>query len=687
LLWDQRGKGFVRTVKSMRRLVFVVSLLCMGGWCASVARAASLAPSADPVTNFITVADSVARTQGDEGLAAFVADNAALVGASVAKLVDVAYQVAQGGDAAAAAENVAFAKKVAAAHEARGGSKVARGIVDTYEKWTPAQRKSRARAMALEEEAAAARKAGDISKAVSLLDQARAIYQKIGDAHSVAVNWGTRAVANSSTGDWSLVLADYEKALPARRAVEDRILEGRTLNGFGSAYQQLGDYPRSIDYYRQAIALREKTGDLGGLGTSYAFLGHVYSRTGRYAPARDCYEKALPILESVGGPQQMVEILSGIALVNADMGRTRDADDAYRRAIEIAAAGGLPVPEGTMRRSFAEHLRQQARYGEALAQLDAAVKIFAAHPDPVEEALVFSTRGYTYANMGEMDDARANLLEFAERTKSLDSPSHAALAQRNIAELYGELGAYDRALKAIDEAIALAEKAGDARGYRDAQVARAEFLSRSGRYPDALAAWQEALAQDAHDQAEIWIVEDEIGIASIDAMMGKTREARERLRAVTPRARRECRVSRWPLCSRWATASRTRTPTAPRPTTTAGYAFSKRRAPASAAPRCSRDSCPGCAATTMKKWRAITRARSSPRRTCVGRSALSPRSRCRRRAVCSICCIRRWRIDRRPRRTNCSIVCIRSIPVPRAMRPSAKRSSAATSKRARHASS
>ncbi|HXV12648.1 MAG TPA: tetratricopeptide repeat protein, partial [Candidatus Krumholzibacteria bacterium] len=230
-------------MKSMRRLVFFVSLLCIGGWCASASLAAPLAPSADPVTSFITVADSVARTQGDEGLAAFVADNAVLVGASVAKLVDVAFQLAQGGDAVAAAENVAFAKKIAGAHEAHGGTAVARGIVEAYEKWTPAQRKSRARAMALEEEAAAARKAGDLTKAVALLDQARAIYEKISDAHSVAVNWGTRGLTNFSTGVWDVVIQDYEKALAARRAVEDRILEGRTLNGLGSAYQQRGDYP------------------------------------------------------------------------------------------------------------------------------------------------------------------------------------------------------------------------------------------------------------------------------------------------------------------------------------------------------------------------------------------------------------------------------------------------------------
>jgi hypothetical protein len=54
-----------------------------------------LAPSVDPVATFITVADSVSRAQGDAGLSIFVSDNSILVGAAVAKLLDVAFLTAQ----------------------------------------------------------------------------------------------------------------------------------------------------------------------------------------------------------------------------------------------------------------------------------------------------------------------------------------------------------------------------------------------------------------------------------------------------------------------------------------------------------------------------------------------------------------------------------------------------------------
>lgn len=521
----------------MRRLVIIAHFLLLVAACSTPALAAKLEPSADPVTHFITVADSVARTAGDDGLAAFVADNADLVGASVAKLLDVAFQVAQGGDATAAAENVAFAKKIAEAHEARGGTPVARGLVTTYEKWTPAQRKSRARAIALEAESVETRKAGDIPKAVAQLDQARALYEKIGDAHSIAVNWGTRGLTNSLSGDWSLVLQDYEKALPARRAVEDRILEGRTLNGMGTAYQQTSDFPRSIEHYQQAIAVRERTGDLGGLGTSYTFLGHTYNLAGQYVQARDCYEKALPILEQQGGPQQMVEILSGIALLNYEMGRPGDAEAAYLRAIDIAASNQLTGPEASLRRNLAENQRRQGRYAEALANLDSAWALLQKNPDPTEQALVLSTRGSVYSMIGESDIARENFLEFAAMADTLENPGYAALAQRNIAQFYHDVGANDRCVSAAQKAIELAEKAGDGREYRESLLLRGDAQLRMGRFEEALASYEEALAQDQQDRAELAMLEDEIGIAGVLAAMGRTADARERLRGLEPRIR------------------------------------------------------------------------------------------------------------------------------------------------------
>ena len=507
---------------------------------ATQGRAASLAPSADPVTSFIVAADSVSRA-GDDALATFIRDNEALVGASVASLLDAAF-LAAADQPDAAKENVDLARRVAVLHEKSGGSAAPRELVDAYAAWTPAQRKSRARALDLEAQAAETRKAGDVDKALSQLAEARAIYEKIGDRHAVALNWGTTGLTRWGSGDWVAVTADYEKALAARRAVEDRILEGRTLNGLGSTHQQMGDYAKSIDYYRQAIDLRRKTGDLSGLGTSLTYLGHVYNTTGRFVDARNYYEEALPILETLGNARQMVELLSGIALLNNEMGRTQESNDAYQRGIQLAAANGLGADEALCRRNLAESYRNQGRYVEAIDEVEKAMKLLESNPNPGEVALAHLTRGITEMNMGELDDARRDLLQCAEMSKSIENPELAILSQLNIGHLYLEMGAFERGLKAADQARQLAEATGSPRSYREAMALRGSLLMRLGKFDDSLASWQEALAQDEADQATGYVLVDRMSIATLYAGMGKTTDARARLREVLPEVRRAGRL-------------------------------------------------------------------------------------------------------------------------------------------------
>jgi tetratricopeptide (TPR) repeat protein len=159
------------------------------------------------------------------------------------------------------------------------------------------------------------------------------------------------------------------------------------------------------------------------------------------------------------------------------------------------------------------------------------------NPDPVEEALIYQTRGVTCMNMGELDDARDDLVRCAELSKTLDNPARAIDAHINLGFLYRELGAYDRALKAADEARAMAEQSANGRGYREALALRGEILFRTGRYDESLASWQEALAQDQADGADALAVADEVSIAGVRASRGETAAAREALRALAPRAR------------------------------------------------------------------------------------------------------------------------------------------------------
>lgn len=499
--------------------------------------AAALAPSAEPAAAFVAAADSLARTGGDDALLRFVGENSLLTGAAVASLLDAAFQAAREGDLAAEKERIALAERIARAHIGAGGSAVPGSLLKSYRSWGASQRKTRQRAIDLEAESTNARKAGDLPHAIALLDEARALYEKIGDPHSIAVNWGSMGVARWGTADWDAVLSDYGHALEARRAVEDRILEGRTLNGLGSTYLEKGDHARSIDFYRQAVELRRKTGDATGLGTSLTYLGNVYQRTGRLVDARTQFEEAIPILESLGRADQMVDLHVGLANLASDMGRTQDANQSYRTAIELAASNQLAHKEVAARQNLAINYMREGRYTESLAQYAAIEPLLATNPMPTETVVFHRDRGHTYMVMGELDRARDDLVVCAEKARELDNPLYAIESHINIGYLYRAMGAIDRALASAQQAVELAQTAGDARRYREAIALRADLLRQAGQLDESLASWREALAQDEADQATTAALQDRVSIATVKAVLGDGEGARAELKPLLPEVR------------------------------------------------------------------------------------------------------------------------------------------------------
>ncbi len=292
----------------------------------------------DPVMDFIMAADSIYRDSGEDALAWYIDENPVIVGAAVHQLIDIAIIVGDQGSAADEKDNMEFALIVARLYRDAGGDSAPFDLVGVYSGWNADQRKARANAKALEEQAAEARTAKEYDKAVSLFAQALEIYKEIGDSYSEAIVYGSYGVLYWYAGDFDSVFIYYRQALAARRAIDNGILTGRTLNGIGTANFITGRYDSAEVYYSDAIELRRRTGDLGGLGTSLTYLGNTYSRMGRLSAARDSYEAAAVLVGSLGNATQQMDLLNSVANLYSDMGRLGKANESYREALDIAVS-------------------------------------------------------------------------------------------------------------------------------------------------------------------------------------------------------------------------------------------------------------------------------------------------------------------------------------------------------------
>ncbi|MDD3642299.1 MAG: CHAT domain-containing protein [Candidatus Krumholzibacteria bacterium] len=480
----------------------------------------------DPVDDYLIAADSLSRLEDEGAFARFVRENAVLAGAVVYRMLDVAIIVGEEGRTAERDENIGFAEHIARYHAERGGSRAPLDLARVYRGWTAEQRALRTRGNSLEEEATKARGAGDYAAAERLLLEAGEIYRSIGDAYSDAVVWGSLGVVAWNAQDFDRVQGYYEKALAARRAIDDRILEGRTLNGLGSAAYMTGRFAEAADYYTRAIELRRLTGDLSGLGTSLTYLGNVHTQLGNLTRARDAYTEALELLETTGTPAQLFDIYNSIAALYEAMGRMARSNEAYDRALGIALSEGDPAREIAVRSNIALNLDRAARYTEALEQLDLVAALLERHPDPLRTMELHRNRGLVYLNMGELERAREDLLAYLDESRGQSDPGHESEALIKLGYLFLELGAFGNGLAFADSALSLAERQQDPVAYREAHVLAAQLGQPAGRLEESLSRWRDALAQDEYDEAELRILEDRMGIANVLAMQGKAGEAR-----------------------------------------------------------------------------------------------------------------------------------------------------------------
>jgi CHAT domain-containing protein/Tfp pilus assembly protein PilF len=512
-----------------RRSVPLFALVQLAALCLALP-----ASGADPVGAFIGAADSAAGAPGDGALARCVSANIMLVGAAVGQLVETGLELREAGREDDANANLGLAGRLARLYRDETGSSAPLDYVTTCAAWRAEQLEARRQAKALERESAQARGRGEIDRAIDLLGRAQGIYQSIGDTRAVAVLWGSLGVACWQKGDFEAVARHYERALEARRAIEDRILEGKTLNGLGSVNYELGNLDAALGYYRQAISLRQKTGDSEGLATSLTYLGNAYLAMGRMVEARTAFEQALPAVESAGNAMQQYELLTSIASLNAEMGRLASSNAALEQALALARDADDPRQQAICHTNLALNYAQAYRYGDALAELDASRGLLQRQPDPEQYLIYYRNRGITHLRIGELDWARADFDTLYTLSESHKMPVSQLEALVNLGYLSIETGDLEDGLSYAEQAGALAREIQNPRMLRESLILAAEIERHLSQYENALEKWEAALDLDRQAGAESDVAADWLGAASIHALAGRSDEARRIYRDVAP---------------------------------------------------------------------------------------------------------------------------------------------------------
>lgn len=342
---------------------------------------------------------------------------------------------------------------------------------------------------------------GRMVEALATLDRAEAGFLALGQPGLAAQTRVPCIIALTMLGRLEEAAACGQAAQQAFLALGDRLAAARVGQNLGSLHMRQEAYAQAARHYREAAVLfaRARQRELSVMAD--IGLADALTAQGDLDEARRIYARADMRARAHGLalPQALVQESAG--LLDLARGHYRDALAGLEGA--RAAYQGLDMPQhlAIAEKQLADAYAQLRLWPEALRLYAEAGQQFDQLSMPYEQAWTRAQIGRTLARQGRVDEAQGHLAAAALAFASQDNP--VGMASVALAEAEGRLagpGAAEPGVEALARtAIAGFERAGQADGAAQSELALARCLLAQGRLVEAQAGFVALLARaDEH---------------------------------------------------------------------------------------------------------------------------------------------------------------------------------------------
>src|SRR6266568_766382 len=176
--------------------------------------------------------------------------------------------------------------------------------------------------------------------AIAACEEARSVFQDLGDQFGVARALISIAAHQSDSGNGELALQTLVRALQIARDLHGSELMGHVLNGIGNVYARMGRPEQAARSFRNARKSYEESGNRSGVSATSANLGDVLAGVGSLRLADEAYQKALDI-DLAANPSGGCYALYSLASLHLTTGDLRTAHARIDPALKACAAQGV----------------------------------------------------------------------------------------------------------------------------------------------------------------------------------------------------------------------------------------------------------------------------------------------------------------------------------------------------------
>jgi predicted ATPase/DNA-binding SARP family transcriptional activator len=172
----------------------------------------------------------------------------------------------------------------------------------------------------------------DFGRAVTLYEEALALWRELGDRQGIASSLNDLGALPFFQGDFGRAVTLYEEALALWRELEDRRRIAVSLINLGSVAYWQGDTARAVALHEEALALARELGDQRLCAINLTYLGHSASRRGDALAAATHYQEAIRLCRDTGDNYLLPYALEGWGWTTRDQGGGEHAAQLYGAA-------------------------------------------------------------------------------------------------------------------------------------------------------------------------------------------------------------------------------------------------------------------------------------------------------------------------------------------------------------------
>ncbi len=265
--------------------------------------------------------------------------------------------------------------------------------------------------------------------------------------------------------------------------------EATAWNGLGVAEEIRGDLNKAISHYQKALALRQELNDLRGVAASHNNLGNTYELLGQFDAALTAHRESLAILETLHDTLRMARTHLNMSGVYEAMGVFPEAYDQVNAARLIFEAQN---DTAGLAKSYTllGHIRfELAMLNEAYRWYTEALRLQEKLGDPTKIADALSDLGIALDEMGNADSSRLAvqkyLIALKIRQDQDDQPGIAAI-YNNLGVAYKHLGQYERGMFYLQQSLALRKEQDDQPGLMEVYNSLGDVVYGQGNNAQAL---------------------------------------------------------------------------------------------------------------------------------------------------------------------------------------------------------